>query len=1214
MKQQQNTQQHMTAARTYKSGLPMLVAFIYSLMLCGTANSANLDIAEQPMVLGSGLDPNVMFLLDSSGSMGYGINCDSYSGCGASRTSVMQSATNSILSAVQDEGFYIGISSFNTSGSADGSSVLQEVALLNSSSLSGMQTTVNGVGASGGTPLGEALEGMGWYFSYGSHNVDSILHHGQGVDTWEYTADIDDVFDYNPENASSRSFTPSANPIQNWCQKNFVIMLTDGDPSRDSGVTSHLRDYDGDCNTVFGDSTDNTGTGGTRRCGNTHTPSSTTTYECSGTWIDDYGWICDYTLRSGGTTCENREWVWTGSRWRRQWVDKGFRWGDLGTDSCSGTIIPTTVYDAGPYYPDDRDKKNTSVTGANYNYSQSDASDYLDDVADALYEMDLRPNLCDDVLRDEARSIYGDANIWCQDLVRTGSALAGQVSRTDGTQDRYYYEVCDFDALSALRATTPSATCSDLTATQQTSEDDRFINNVETYIVGFGSALKGYSLLNDAAQHGQNDTTAASLNASNGAALVDSFTEIFNDIESKVSGSFSRVAFNGQDLQAGESLIFIPRFNTDGWTGKLFAYELDQTGDFTDGTTSSDNIGLVSPRWEAGALLDALSTPAATRNIITYSGTDGVEFVSANWARFTTAMQNDLLELSDGTRGTQAGTGGGNAKIDFFRGDQTNERGGAGTDSFRARSSLLGDIVNSAPVFIGEPGFMPWGSLDGYSSHNWTTAELNRDPVLYAQSNGGMMHAFNGERLVGDGGGQELLAYIPSFIASDQDEKGLHYLTETTYAHKYYLDGQMTTTEAYIDVGSGDDWRTLLLGSAGAGGEGIYALDVTDPSLFADPTNNADEIMLWEFSSADDPDLGLTFSKPTVTKLENGRWAAIIGNGYNNGVADGTRGTGEAKLFILFLDGGIDGTWTPGTDYIEISTGVGSTATSNGLSTPLIVDMNNNGLADTIYAGDLYGNMWAFDLTDTSNTANWDVKYKLGVTPAPLFSAPAGQAITTKPAFTTRDGSSYPLILFGTGLYLQDTDALDDTRQAFYAVEDNGTDFNLDRSNLAERTSSPVGTLTFITENDTLDWSTDSGWYIHFITNPVESFAERLVTEAVVRNGLVFFTTNVPYDAGTCGTAGGYSLVYGLDPDDGLEFADGLIDLDGDGTLDRFAGVIIEGLASGVAFIGDELVVSVNTLDDSDTPTSDEILIAEPAKNVSATNEGMLYWYELMPD
>ncbi len=156
---------------------------------------------------------------------------------------------------------------------------------------------------------------------------------------------------------------------------------------------------------------------------------------------------------------------------------------------------------------------------------------------------------------------------------------------------------------------------------------------------------------------------------------------------------------------------------------------------------------------------------------------------------------------------------------------------------------------------------------------------------------------------------------------------------------------------------------------------------------------------MWEFTNADDIDLGNTFGRPSIVPLEGPgntiRWAAVVGNGYNDS------GSGEAKLFILFLEGGLDGTWTSGSDYIEITTKAGSTTLRNGLATPAVIDSNGDGFADRVYAGDLQGNLWAFDLSGF-DSGKWDVDYKQGQTPKPLFTTPANQQVTTTPVIVRR--------------------------------------------------------------------------------------------------------------------------------------------------------------------------------------------------------------------
>ena len=163
----------------------------------------------------------------------------------------------------------------------------------------------------------------------------------------------------------------------------------------------------------------------------------------------------------------------------------------------------------------------------------------------------------------------------------------------------------------------------------------------------------------------------------------------------------------------------------------------------------------------------------------------------------------------------------------------------------------------------------------------------------------------------------------------------------------------------------------MLVGGLAGGGQGLYALDVTNPDGSPDSPSfdesNADRILLWEFNDTDDKALGFTYGKPVIRKMANGKWAAIVSGGYNNSDS-------KAYLFVIFLDGPKGGvgntTWRPGIDYIKIPTGVGSLSTPNGLAPPFAADADGDGLVDFVYAGDLFGNFWKFDVSSPT-AANW---------------------------------------------------------------------------------------------------------------------------------------------------------------------------------------------------------------------------------------------------
>ncbi len=618
------------------------------------------------------------------------------------------------------------------------------------------------------------------------------------------------------------------------------------------------------------------------------------------------------------------------------------------------------------------------------------------------------------------------------------------------------------------------------------------------------------------------------LRASDPSSLATGLSSILGSIVSR-SGSAAAVTFNTSTLGTS-SAVYTALFNSGSWSGDLISYPLDPvTGD----------VG-ATPNWQAAAVLDARDITGSPRVMLTYSSTavDGAPF---QWSNLTTAQQNDLRTNSAGGTDPVAE---GQARLAFLRGDRSNEGTGY---NFRKRASRLGDIVHSAPVFLGQPSVTwpdtaPFPTTTGQRYSDFRAAQAGRLGVVYVGTNDGMLHAFREDT------GAEVLSYVPSNLFSTSTGAGLHTLTESTYSHRYYVDLTPTVAPAYIKTTTTGvaAWRSILVGAERGGGRGLFALDVTDPTAFTE--SNAANLVLWEFNDSNDSDMGYSFSQPTVVLMNNGRWAAVFGNGYNDA------GSGHAQLFIVFLDGGLDGTWTLGTDYIKIDTGVGSTASRNGLSTPAVVDVNGDGVADRIFAGDLEGNMWAFDVSN-SNPVQWKVAYKSGSTPKPLFTTPSGQPITVKPevAFNpqvTSSPSNSPnmLVFFGTGQYLTNADKATTTTQTMYGVWDQGKG-ELTRSDLQQQTFEPgfpanVRVPTDYPVNYTGSGSSKQyGWYLDLTDT-----GERLVTDPVLRGLYLYFNTSVP-SSSAC-SYGGSSWSMALKYENGGRPAAPAFDFINDGRLD----------------------------------------------------------------
>ena len=598
--------------------------------------------------------------------------------------------------------------------------------------------------------------------------------------------------------------------------------------------------------------------------------------------------------------------------------------------------------------------------------------------------------------------------------------------------------------------------------------------------------------------------------------LVSSLRGALRSIQSRI-GSSASVAFNTGSLSTN-SEVYLALFNSEQWNGDLLAFDLDA------GTGAVST----SPKWSAGTKLKNRNLKTNSRTILTYGDNDGIAF---QWSTLTDSQKRDFRTSPSGTLDNIAT---GMARHGHLRGDRACEFSSFekcfyddGTDTFeskalRERNGRLADIVHSGPVFVGAPesnwpDVAPFPGDVGNTYTEFRTAQSSRTGVVYVGGNDGMLHGFRRTD------GAEILGYVPSTLYSDAVADGLHYLTDPSYAHRYSVDLRASIADVYAKStrNGSRSWKTVLVGGLRGGGRGLFMLDVTDPDAFSEVGTKPADTVMWEFDSTDDADLGHSFSRPSIVPLQGSgnsiRWAVVVGNGYND------LGSGEAKLFILFVEEGLDGTWTAGSDYVEISTGVGSTTDRNGLSTPAVIDTDGDGMADRVYAGDLRGNMWAFDLSG-SNSGNWDIAYASGQTPEPLFVAPAGQQITTTPVIvrnseipTSSRNSPNTLVLFGTGQYLTVADITNTNVQSMYGVWDAG-DSDLDKSDLVEQEislgSSSDGSIGRTLTDNSVDYEYTNGWFME-----LPDSGERIVTDPVIRGDLVFFNTMTP-DTNPCESGG----------------------------------------------------------------------------------------------
>ena len=638
---------------------------------------------------------------------------------------------------------------------------------------------------------------------------------------------------------------------------------------------------------------------------------------------------------------------------------------------------------------------------------------------------------------------------------------------------------------------------------------------VKSYIVGFALPYgTAPGILDTIAAAGGTNTA---FDAADTTSLNSAFTTIFSNIIAD-SGSAAAVALTSGKVVAGGK-IYQGHFNALDWSGNLTAYSTNADGD------------IIGVAWNANSVLNTQNYDTGRRIITIKPSTKiGIPFRWPSSPASPGATELDTTQVTAlNTNASNVIDGDGQNRLNFLRGQ-------TGISGFRPRLlSVLGDIVNSAPAYVGPPNFSYPDTLEAASYNSFQSTHANRTPMIYVGANDGMLHAFDAAT------GQEKLAFVPSKVYPN-----LSQLTSTAYTHRYFVDGSPTIVDTFYSGA----WHTTLVSSLGAGGQGLFALDVTNPSTFTEA--NAASIVRWEFSHED---LGYVFDRPKIVKLNTGVWAAVFSNGYNNSEADGSASTtGKASLYIVDIATGVL--------IKQILVTGGSTANPNALATPALVDIDSDGDVDYAYAGDLLGNMWKFDLCDpngqgvcSTSSSGWNVAFG-----APLFiatdSGGTRQPITSAAEVTRHfSGDGYQLY-FGTGKYLEATDIATTSQQTFYSIWDKEISPTIisGRGVLQEQTVtatiSASGNLYRTTSANPVQWEapvvaggTKRGWFMD-----IPDSGERSVSKSTLYGGRILFTTLIP-NASVCGN-GGTGWLMELDAMSGNPLNGPSFDVDGDGDVD----------------------------------------------------------------
>ena len=643
---------------------------------------------------------------------------------------------------------------------------------------------------------------------------------------------------------------------------------------------------------------------------------------------------------------------------------------------------------------------------------------------------------------------------------------------------------------------------------------------------------------------------------------------------------------------AAGSQVFLAYFHPTNWWGSLQANDLA----YDSGTDSI--VTVANATWDASCVLTGGSCPAmnsasppsvtaqATRVVLSNDGTtaggNGVAFTAGGLAA------GQLTSLQDSSTSAP--------QIDYLRGGRSREANNSG-GTYRIRTSVLGDIVDSSPTWVGYPNSNykgPWTDKLGTAANAtmaeastyaaWASGKATRKNVLYVGANDGMLHGFSTGSFAAPVGaadpvfdstyntGAELIAYVPAQVISVihpalsttdpilAGQQAAIDFSNPSYVHNFFVDATPGTGDLYY--GSPATWHTWLVGGLGPGGHSapgaiqdntaiisqpvsaLFALDVTDPSLFTE--SNAASLVVGEWNSSTIScnigptncgiHLGQTLGTPVIRRLHDGTWGVIFGNGTNSYNLGVSATAGHSGLFIMH----VSATGTKTFQYIDAGAGP-----NGGIVQVAAADLDGDHITDYVYAGDVLGNLYRFDLT-ASSASSWSVMK--------IFQTQSWQPITSTPVVTSipAPGSGNPKVLvsFGTGQKLPVTTTASETYaattsthfQAIYGIwdanmkawNDSSTDTKyaqltqtlpttpipITQSLLQTQTVTSSTSTTRTVSNVAMCWvgmtgcasgttpatvSSAMGWVINMPTS-----TEQVIYSPLVANGDVFINTTIP--------------------------------------------------------------------------------------------------------
>lgn len=686
--------------------------------------------------------------------------------------------------------------------------------------------------------------------------------------------------------------------------------------------------------------------------------------------------------------------------------------------------------------------------------------------------------------------------------------------------------------------------------------------NVTSYYIGFGSdfgaSTTAFDYLLAAGERGG----GTAYKAGDLSELSEVFTNIFNSIsESTGTMTAPTVAVNAFNRTLTLNDLYISVFQPKGalhWPGNIKKYKINEVDDSTVmakgdvaaiGTNGMFNKD-TSDYWSAtssdgggvglGGAARMIPLPAS-RNLYTYIGTNptstaGVSMINV---KADTAAITDAILTTDGTNNPLK-----EKLINWARGtdvddldednDRTEQRYDANFPSL-FNYSLLGDAMHSQPAVV---------IYGGTPSNKDTT-----DAVVFTATNDGYVHAFETET------GKELWAYIPQEMLPEL--KSL-YADDPTAKKNYLIDGDLRVLKYDVNVDGvvnpADNDRVLLFFSTGRNSNvsRYYALDIT---------SKTDPKFLWSIGPTELPGLGQAWSRPTFTRVNvkgatqnSQKLALIFGGGYDPMEEGSTYVEESAVGNRIFIVDALRGSllWSAGGK--DDDTDLELERMTHSIPAPInVVDLDGDGFADRLYAGDMAAQLWRFDITngnERDQLVTGGVMASLGAKDATSPSAAVTRRFYNSPDASLMQRYNRQFINVAIGSGYRGHPLTTSAQDRFYSIRDYRPYAKLTQTEYDELDIITDAQLDDITTNLSPGLTASSlGWKLQL--NDPTYRGEKVLSTSTTFDNVIFFTSYYPDPAGsqnTCSVASGKNRAYAISALDGspLPRRDGVIDTDPD--------------------------------------------------------------------